>query len=400
MIYLLIRETLPWLDAHGMGFLNVFTYATFRATVAIVVSFFVSVLLGPIVIRWLRAQKIADLAGFGQVEIDALMSSKRGTPTMGGLLIVSAILATTLLLADLGNFYVQMALLCMIWLAAVGAADDWLKLTVGRRNNNRQGLRGHEKLLFQAGLGVILAWFTYNHGINITETHTIYFPFFKNLQIDLGSFTWAIPGTAITLGLIIFILISTIVLTGSSNAVNLTDGLDGLAGGCMAIVAFTFFILALIVGTSTQVGGRELANYLYLPYIKTGDEMAIIAGAMTGACLGFLWFNCNPAAVFMGDTGSLALGGLIGYIAIVIRQEIVLFIVGGIFVLEALSVLLQVYWFKYTRIRFGEGRRIFHMAPIHHHFQRKGWTETQVVVRFWLITAMLAAMALATVKLR
>ena len=400
MIYLLIRDALPWLDAHGMGFLNVFKYATFRATFAIVVSFLVCLLLGPRVIRWLRAQKIADLAGIDPTQIDALMSSKQGTPTMGGLLIISAILATTLLLADLSNFYVQMALLCMAWLAAVGAADDWLKLTVGRRNNDRQGLKGHEKLMFQVGLGVILAWFTYNHGINITETHTIYFPFFKNVQVDLGGFEWAIPGTRITLGLLIFIVISTVVLTGASNAVNLTDGLDGLAGGCMGIVAFTFFILALIVGTSTQVAGRELATYLYLPYIKTGDEMAIIAGAMTGACLGFLWFNCNPAAVFMGDTGSLAMGGLIGYIAIVIRQELVLFIVGGIFVFEAVSVLIQVYYFKYTRIRFGAGQRVFLKAPIHHHFRMKGWTETQVVVRFWLITAMLAAMALATVKLR
>ena len=400
MIYLLIRQALPWFDTHGMGFLNVFKYATFRATTAIVLSFFVCLLLGPRVIRWLQAQKIADQAGVDPAKLDAEQASKRDTPTMGGLLIVSAIFATTLLLADLGNFYVQMGLLCMVWLAGVGAADDWLKLTVGRRNNDRQGLKGHEKLLFQVGLGVILAWFTYNHGINITETHTIYFPFFKNLQVNLGDYAWMVPGTSLTLGLLIFIFISTVVITGSSNAVNLTDGLDGLAGGCMAIVAFTFFILALIVGTSTQVAGRELATYLFLPYIKTGDEMAIIAGAMTGACLGFLWFNCNPAAVFMGDTGSLALGGLIGYIAIVIRQEIVLFIVGGIFVLEAISVLIQVYYFKYTRIRFGQGVRIFLKAPIHHHFRMKGWTETQVVVRFWLITAMLAAMALATVKLR
>jgi phospho-N-acetylmuramoyl-pentapeptide-transferase len=274
----------------------------------------------------------------------------------------------------------------MLWLAIVGATDDWLKLTAGRRQGSRQGLYGWEKLCFQVGLGFILTYFTYQHGQQIDEAHTLYFPFFKNLQIELG--------------LVSFIILGTIVLTGSSNAVNLTDGLDGLAGGCMAIVAFTFFILAIIVGTPTIIGGRELATYLYLPHIRSADELAIIAGAMTGACLGFLWFNCNPAAVFMGDTGSLALGGLIGYIAIVIRQELILFLVGGIFVVEALSVLLQVSWFKYTRKRFGEGRRIFLMAPLHHHFQRKGWGETQVVVRFWLVTAMLAAMALATVKLR
>ena len=183
-------------------------------------------------------------------------------------------------------------------------------------------------------------------------------------------------------------------MTGSSNAVNLTDGLDGLAAGCMAIVGFCFCILALIIGTSSW------ASELLLTYVQASDQMAVLAGAMAGACLGFLWFNCNPASVFMGDTGSLALGGLIGYIAIVIRQELVLFIVGGIFVVEAISVMLQVSYFKYTRKRFGEGRRIFLMSPLHHHFQRKGWTETQVVVRFWLIGAMLAALALATVKLR
>ena len=183
-------------------------------------------------------------------------------------------------------------------------------------------------------------------------------------------------------------------MTGSSNAVNLTDGLDGLAAGCMAIVSFSFMVLAVIVGT------EQMANFLYMPYIRPAGQMAVIAGAMTGACLGFLWFNCNPAKVFMGDTGSLAMGGLIGYIAIVIRHEMVLFLVGGVFVVEAMSVMMQVSYFKYSRRKYGEGRRIFLMAPLHHHFQRKGWTETQVVVRFWLIGAMLAAMGLATVKLR
>jgi phospho-N-acetylmuramoyl-pentapeptide-transferase len=308
---------------------------------------------------------------------------------MGGILIISAIAIVTLLLGDISpqrGFYVLMALVCMLWLAAVGAIDDWLKLTAGRRSGSRQGLYGWEKLAFQIGLSVLLMWFTYQHGRQIDAAHTLYVPFFKKVQIELG--------------LLPFILLGTLVLTGSSNAVNLTDGLDGLAGGCMGIVSFTFFILALIVGTPVLVGGRELATYLYLPHIRTSDELAVIAGAMTGACMGFLWFNCNPASVFMGDTGSLALGGVIGYIAIVIRQELILFIVGGIFVIEALSVLIQVGYYKYTRRKYGEGRRVFLMAPIHHHFQKKGWTETQVVVRFWLITAMLAAMALATVKLR
>jgi phospho-N-acetylmuramoyl-pentapeptide-transferase len=242
-----------------------------------------------------------------------------------------------------------------------------------------------EKLLFQIGLGVILSYFTYHHGQNLAPSRTLYFPFFKDLQV------------ALPLGA--FVLIGTLVITGSSNAVNLTDGLDGLASGCMAIVSFTFLVLALIIGVLPASNDRVL-NALLLPRIQGSDQMAVIAGAMGGSCLGFLWYNCSPARVFMGDTGSLALGGLIGYIAIVVRQELMLFMVGGIFVAEAMSVMLQVGYFKYTKRKYGEGRRILLMAPLHHHFQRKGWTETQVVVRFWLIGAMLAAMSLATVKLR
>lgn len=381
MLYLLIRHSWPWLQAHHMGFLRVFTrdQDPFRHTAAIVVSFICCILLGPRVIAWLQRQGIGDLARFDQADLNAMMSSKPGTPTMGGIIILSSIAAATLLLADLGNFHVRMALLCMVFLGGLGAADDWLKLTVGRRGSSRDGLRSGEKLLFQLGLGALLSYFTYRHGALVDDAHTLFFPFFKNLKVRLG--------------LIPFMVLGTLVLTWSSNVVNLTDGLDGLAAGCMGIVSFAFLILALI-------GSLPLATKLYLPHIPYGEEMGLIAAAITGACLGFLWFNCNPARVFMGDTGSLALGGLIGYIAIVLRQEIMLFFVGGIFVIEGVSVMLQIGYFKYTRIRFGEGRRIFLRAPLHHHFQKKGWTETQVVVRFWLITAMLAAMALATIKIR
>ncbi len=378
MIYLLVDRYRAWLESHGLGFLRVFTFPTFQVTASILLSFILCIALGQPVINWLRRQKIGDQPEFDHAELNKMMKEKKGTPTMGGVLIIASIAVTTLLLANLNNFYVKLALLCLLWLGGVGAADDWLKLTVGRRSGNRQGLTSLEKLLFQVGLGAILGWFTFNYDRN--TAHYLYFPFFKHatLPLDLAA----------------FVLISTLVTTGSSNAVNLTDGLDGLAAGCMAIVSFAFCILALLVGTFGW------ANELLLPYVQATDQMAVIAGAMAGACLGFLWFNCNPAAVFMGDTGSLALGGLIGYIAIVIRQELVLFLVGGIFVVEALSVIMQVSYFKYSRRKYGEGRRIFLMAPLHHHFQRKGWTETQVVVRFWLIGAMLAAMALATVKLR
>ena len=382
MLFLLIESNFSWLEAHHMGFFRIFMREQdpFRQVLAVMLAFALCILFGPSVIRWLQRQKIGDLAGFDQAELDEMMKSKRGTPTMGGLFIVSSIVISTALLADLTVFPVTMALVCVLWLALVGMADDWLKLTAGRRAGNRQGLSSLEKLLFQIGLGVLLSYFTFQHGQNVPDAHTLYFPFFKNAKVSLNQ-----TG---------FILIGTVVLTGSSNAVNLTDGLDGLAAGIMAIVSSAFLFLALIASQLL------VARKLNIPHINNSEEMAVVAAAMLGASLGFLWFNCNPARVFMGDTGSLALGGLIGYIAIVIRQEFMLFFVGGIFVIEALSVILQVGYFKYSRRRYGEGRRVLLCAPLHHHFQRKGWTESQVVVRFWLISAMLAAMALATVKLR
>jgi len=380
MLYLFAKHFEEWLNANHLGFFRVFTYVTFQATASILTSFFIVLLFGPRVIAWLRAQKIGDTANFDQAEINAMMASKKGTPTMGGILIVASIAVTVLLLADLNNFFVRVGLLCLLIVAAVGAVDDWLKLTAGRRTGSRQGLASLEKLVFQVGLALIISFFVHRHGESIPERNLFYLPFFKDLTIPLG--------------LVSFVLIGTVVLTGTSNAVNLTDGLDGLASGCMAIVSFAFMVLAIVLSQP------KLAERLFFPYIQGSDQMAVLAGAMTGACLGFLWHNANPAAVFMGDTGSLALGALIGYIAIVIRQEVMLFIMGGVFVAEAVSVMIQVGYFKYSRRKYGEGRRVFLMAPLHHHFQRKGWSENQVVVRFWLITAMLAAMALATVKLR
>jgi phospho-N-acetylmuramoyl-pentapeptide-transferase len=268
----------------------------------------------------------------------------------------------------------------VVLLGALGAVDDWLKLTVGRRTESRHGLLSLEKLVFQLALGIVLSAFTYWYGQRLEPATHLFVPFFKDVSIPLGLVTFAGVGT--------------IVMTGSSNAVNLTDGLDGLAGGCMAIASFTFLVLAVLVGD------HALAQKLNLPHVQPAGQMAVLAGAMLGACMGFLWFNCHPAQVFMGDTGSLAMGGLIGYIAIVIRHELLLVFVGGIFVAEAVSVIIQKGWFKYTRIRFGTGRRVFRMAPLHHHYQKLGWSETQIVTRFWLVGLMLAAMALATVKLR
>jgi phospho-N-acetylmuramoyl-pentapeptide-transferase len=386
MFYLLVEKLETWLKAHNLDFFRVFRFVTFQTAAAIMLSFLIVLLVGPKVIDWLRKKKIGDRPEFDQADINAMMTSKVGTPTMGGLLIITAIAASTLLLADLHNFYVRMALVCLLWLGAVGAVDDWLKLTIARREGGRQGLTSLEKLLFQIGLGVILSYFTYDYGRAVPETHTLFFPFVK--YSEWAAFRGLIlPSWA-------FITLGTIVIVGFSNAVNLTDGLDGLASGCTSLVSFAFALLAIFVGV------KDLAKFFYLPYIEASGQMAVFAGAMLGACLGFLWYNCNPARVFMGDTGSLAMGGLLGYIAIVTRQELMLVLIGGIFVAEAFSVIIQVGYFKYTKRKYGEGRRVFLMSPIHHHFQKKGWTETQVVVRFWLITAMLVTLGLATIKLR
>ena len=380
MLYWLIQSNLERLEATPFGFLRVVTFAEFQALLATLTAFLAVWLSGERAIGWLRRQKIGDNPDFDNAAMNEAMKGKAGTPTMGGLLIVAAIAGVALLLADLRNFYVLMGLVCLLWLGAVGAADDWLKLTAARRSGGRQGLTSREKLAFQVGLAVILGVFAYRHGQAIDAATRLYVPFFKAVAVDLP--LWA------------FVAIAALVIVGTSNAVNLTDGLDGLAAGLMALVAFAFLVLTLIISDA------RLADFLLFHHIRQTDQMAVFCGAIVGACLGFLWFNCHPARVFMGDTGSLALGGLIGYVALVIRQELMLVLIGGVFVAEALSVMLQVGYFKYTRRRYGEGRRILLMAPLHHHFQKKGWSETQVVVRFWLIGAMLAALALATVKLR
>jgi phospho-N-acetylmuramoyl-pentapeptide-transferase len=302
----------------------------------------------------------------------------------------------TILLADLGSFYIHMALLCLVWLAVLGGFDDWLKLTSARRQpGSREGLFMWEKLVFQLGLAVVLGLFIHHHGRHASDPtlNTMAFslnvPFVKTWVYDQGLTDYIASPDLITLSAWAFVVLTIMVIAGSSNAVNLTDGMDGLAGGIMGIVGFAFLVLALIAGD------EYYAKRLLVPYIPNSQELAIVAGAMAGSCLAFLWFNCHPAQVFMGDTGSLPLGGLIGFIAVVIRQEFLLIIIGGVFVVEASSVLMQVGYFKLSK-----GKRIFKCAPIHHHFHLLGWTEQQVVVRFWLVSALLAAVALATIKIR
>ena len=400
MIYYLtdtFRDTINASD--WLGALGVFEWIEFRAVLAVIVSFLIVVLSGRRTIDWLVLKKIGDNPDFGRADVNELMKAKSNTPTMGGILIAGSIFGTTLLLADLGSYYVRMAMVCLVCLFLLGLVDDWLKLTAAQRKAGRQGLYSWEKLLFQIAMAAILGLFISKYGdskfITVDEyqqmARALNIPGFKTWVKEAGEF---VPSAnLIELSPALFVVVAVLVIVFSSNAVNLTDGMDGLASGIMVIVGFAFLVLCLIAGYAHE--DFVLAKYLLVPHIPLSDELAVVAGAMVGSCLGFLWFNCSPAQVFMGDTGSLPLGGLLGYIAVVIRQEFLLFIIGGIFVLEAVSVMLQVGYFKLTK-----GRRIFKCAPIHHHFHLSGWTEQQTVVRFWLITAMLAAVALATVKVR
>lgn len=359
--------------------------ALFRGIVAIIVSFVVVWLLGPKVIRLLVRKKAGDIPDFDHQALNELTQHKSNVPTMGGVLILSGIVAAMLLLADLRVFYVHLAFFCMAWLGALGFVDDLFKLLDKGRGGARDGLKFYQKLLFQIGLGVVLAYFIFGRG-HAAFADSGQQEYYRILSLPFIKGDLENP---ILLSIPVFMVCTILVVAGTSNAVNLTDGMDGLASGCVAVCCFVFMLFAWAVGDA------RVSSYLLLHHIPQVGELAVLCGAMTGACLGFLWYNCHPAQVFMGDTGSLPLGGLIGFVAIVIRQELMLFIVGGVFVIEALSVILQVGYFKATG-----GKRIFRVAPIHHHFHLKGWEETQVVTRFWLLSAMFALLALATVKLR
>ena len=399
MLYNLINTLKPWLVEHGLfGFFRVLTYVEFRAVVSVLVAFLFVLITGKSTIRWLLKQKIGDNPEFHNADLNELMKDKSNTPTMGGIVICGSILITTVLFADMSSFYVRMAIICLLWLAALGGADDWLKLTTARRApGSRSGLYSWEKLVFQLALGVLLGIFIHHYGETkwgeagdsdiLSMSRSLTLPLMKSWQWD-GSH-WIPADNLIILGAWAFVGLTAFVIAGTSNAVNITDGLDGLASGIMAMISFAFMILCLIAGDESD------AKSLLLPYIPFSNELAIVAGAMTGACLGFLWFNAHPAEVFMGDTGSLPLGGLIAYIAVVIRQEFLLMIVGGVLVVELMSVVIQVGYFKATG-----GKRIFRCAPIHHHFHMGGTPENRVVVRMWLTTAALAALAIATIKLR
>ncbi|MCX5634887.1 MAG: phospho-N-acetylmuramoyl-pentapeptide-transferase [Planctomycetota bacterium] len=365
---------------HKIGF-YAYEDVLFRSMAAVLTSFAIAMIFAPRIIRWLMRKKIGDRPEFHHVVLNELTRDKTNTPTMGGLIIIISLLSATLLWANLENPFVQKAIILVIWFGILGAVDDWLKLTSTSHQRSRHGLKPWEKLIFQIGGSVLIASFLYTDFANMPDGIRFWFPFYK---YGLPLANWA------------FVLIAILYLSATSNAVNLTDGMDGLAAGCLGMVSAVLVILCYVASeTMTRTGHITWASYLLLPHITKAGELCIFYSAILGAVLGFLWYNCHPAQVFMGDVGSLPLGAAMGYGALVTRNEILLLIIGGVFIIELLSVVVQVSYFKYSG-----GKRIFRCAPIHHHFHLMGWSEPQVVVRFWLLAAVFAAIALATLKIR
>jgi phospho-N-acetylmuramoyl-pentapeptide-transferase len=385
-----------WLQSISpeFGFFRVFQYLTFRAVMAALTALLLGLCAGPFVIRRLTALKIGQpIRGY------AMQShlSKSGTPTMGGVLILLCIAISTLLWFDLSNRFVWIVLLVTLGFGAIGWVDDWRKVV----KKDPEGMRSREKYFWQSVIGLMAAVylvFSISESSNIRVLELFVNWASSGFDIDLppkaGLLVPFVKEVSYPLGVFGFVILTYLVIVGSSNAVNLTDGLDGLAIMPVVMVGSALGVFAYVTGSSVY------SKYLLFPHIPGSGELLIFCAAMAGAGLAFLWFNTHPAQVFMGDVGALALGASLGTIAVIVRQEIVLAIMGGIFVVEALSVMLQVMYFKYTKKRFGEGRRILKMAPLHHHFEKSGWKETQVVVRFWIITMLLCLVGLSTLKLR
>ena len=368
----MLLELAQWL-AKDVRLFNVFGYITLRAVLACMTALAISLILGPFVIRKLTAYKIGQ-----SVRDDGPKShlTKAGTPTMGGALILLSIGITTLLWGDLENRYLWVVLLVTLAFGTVGWVDDYRKVV----RRDPKGLSAKAKFFWQSVIGFAAAGFLAWVAQGVPALNELIVPFFKFIAYPLG-----------TLG---FIVLTYFVIVGTSNAVNFTDGLDGLAIMPTVMVGAALGIFAYVAGNAVY------SKYLLLPHIPGAGELTVFCGALAGAGLGFLWFNAYPAEVFMGDVGALALGGALGTVAVIVRQEIVLFIMGGVFVAETVSIMIQVTYFKYTKRRYGEGRRIFLMAPLHHHFEKSGWKETQVVVRFWIITILLVLFGLSTLKIR
>jgi phospho-N-acetylmuramoyl-pentapeptide-transferase len=395
---------------------GVFQYITFRTAMAVILSLIVTTVYGRRLINYLRLKQVGET--IRNLGLEGQMK-KAGTPTMGGIIIILGILIPTLLFAKISNVYVVLMLITTVWLGTIGFLDDYIKVF----KKNKEGLAGKFKIVGQVGLALIIGFTMYsNKNIiirqevkppikydlpvsfrlkgnrqiltqDIKSTKTT-MPFYKNNEFDYGKvLSFLGPGWE-KYDLLVFMFFTIMIITFISNGANITDGIDGLATGTSAIIGITLAILAYVSGNTV------IADYLNIMYIPYSGELVVFAGAFVGACVGFLWYNSYPAQVFMGDTGSLAIGGIIAVFAIMIRKELMLPLLAGIFVIENISVIMQVSWFKYTKKKYGEGRRIFRMAPLHHHYQKLGFHEAKIVTRFWIIGIMLAIVTIITLKLR
>jgi phospho-N-acetylmuramoyl-pentapeptide-transferase len=396
MLYHLFTYLDAAYDLPGAG---LFKFVTFRAAMSLLTSLFIGISFGKTIIEWLQLKQVGeivrDLGLQGQIE-------KRGTPTMGGIIILTAILVPTLLFADLTNVYTHMMIVAIVWLGSIGFIDDYIKVY----KKNKDGLAGRFKIVGQIGVGIIIGAIMMWHpdvvikelgenGVwNEIRSSVTTIPFVKGNSFDYAwLIDWAIEDVSMWVW-IVFIPIVILIVTAVSNGANLTDGLDGLATGTSAIIGITLAILAYVSSNTV------IAEYLNIMYIPGSEELVVFSAAFVGACIAFLWYNSYPAQVFMGDTGSLALGGIIAAFAICIRKELLIPVLCGVFLIENLSVVLQVGWFKYTKKRYGEGRRIFLMSPLHHHYQKKNIHESKITARFWIVGILLAVVTIVTLKVR
>ena len=404
MLYYLFEYLQNAYDFPGAG---LFQYISFRAAMAVITSLLVSLVFGGKIISFIQRKQIGEEVRTLGLEGE---ESKKGTPTMGGLIILGAILIPTLLFTKLDNIYIQIMLVSTVWLGTIGYIDDYIKVF----KKDKEGLAGRFKVLGQIGIGLIIGIVMVFHSDIVVKDEVILSsetevvgsvslaqkssktttPFFKNNEFDYQSLTAWMGDTATEYAWILFVLIVVVIITAVSNGANMTDGLDGLATGTSAIIGVTLALFAYVSGNIIA------ANYLNIMYIPDTGELVIYMSAFVGACVGFMWYNSYPAQVFMGDTGSLALGGIIAVVAILIRKELLIPILCGVFLVENLSVIMQVGYFKYTKKKFGEGKRIFKMAPLHHHYQKLGLHESKIVTRFWIVGIILAVITVVTLKLR
>lgn len=393
MLYYLFDYLEREFDLIGAG---VFQYISFRAGMAAIISLLITIFFGKYLIQRLRAyqvgESIRDLGLQGQME-------KQGTPTMGGIIIILAIVLPTILFARIGNVYIILLIVAALWMGIIGFLDDYLKI----KKKNKEGLRGKFKVVGQVGLGLLVGLVMVFHDDVVVrdfltegdfedkKTLLTTIPFFKDNEFH---YHWLLPDFLADYTWVIYVLLVIFIVTAVSNGANITDGIDGLAAGTSAIIGLTLAIFAYLSGNAI------FADYLNIMYIPNSGELVIFCTAFVGACIGFLWYNAYPAQVFMGDTGSLSLGGIIAVLALVIRKELLIPILCGIFLVELLSVIIQVSWFKYTKKKYGEGRRVFLMSPLHHHYQKRNLAEAKIVSRFWIVGVLLAIFTLATLKLR